>query len=75
MNCDEISKILDDLKVNASGSIRGKNRAVDKIHSMHFKKIDSTLTEIRVFIAKNSNPLSKKLADKIDEFIYQKQIL
>lgn len=71
----KIENALNDLKVNSRGSIRGKNRVIDKIHSMHLKKIDSELMDVRVFVAKISTGHSTKEAlEMIDEFIYKKQI-
>jgi hypothetical protein len=66
MNCNDIAIALETLKVNSRGSIRGKNRLVDNIHSMHLKKLDKELMDIRVFVA--------SALKMVDEFIYKKQI-
>lgn len=41
MDCQDIQNALGQLKVNSKGAIRGQMRVIDKIHSMHLKKIDS----------------------------------
>lgn len=75
MNCQEIQNALNELKVNSKGSIRGQMRVIDKIHSMHLKKVYSDLMDIRVFVVQLSTGHSTKEALKmIDEFIYKKQI-
>lgn len=75
MNCNDIAIALDTLKVNSRGSIRGKSRAIDKIHSMHLKKLDNELMDIRVFVARVSTGHTTNDALKmIEEYIYKKQI-
>ena len=75
MNCQEIETILNNLKVDSLGRIRGKNKAIDKLHSEHLKKIDSDMMDIRVYVAKMSTGYSTTEALKmIDEFIYRKQV-
>jgi len=75
MSCQEIEKIVNELKVDSAGRIRGKSKVIDKIHSAHLKKVDSDLMDIRVFMAKLSVSLELNDALKmIDNFIYQKQI-
>jgi hypothetical protein len=75
MNCEDIQAALNELKVNSKGHIRGKNRAIDKIHSMHLKKYVSVLMDVRVFVAKVSTGHDTETALRlIDEFIYRKQL-
>lgn len=75
MNSQEIESIINGLKVDAAGRIRGKNTAINKIHSSHLKKLDSDLMDIRVFVAKLSTGYSSiEVLKMIDEFIYKKQI-
>lgn len=75
MNCLKIEKILSTLKADSRGFIRGKNKAIDKIHSAHLQDVDSKLMDVRVFVAKLSTGYSTKEALKmIDDFIYKKQI-
>ncbi|MEO7044704.1 MAG: hypothetical protein ABI091_05305 [Ferruginibacter sp.] len=75
MNCQQIEEIINELKVNSLGSIRGKNRATDKIHSLHLKDIDNALMEVRIFVARLPNGYSSNTILKmIDEFIYKLQI-
>lgn len=75
MKAEEIDKILKELKVDSIGRIIGKNKAINKIHSAHLKKVDSELMDVRVYVAKLSTGYSTKEALKmIDEFIYQHQI-
>lgn len=75
MDCNDIALILDTLKTNKRGHIRGKNRAVDKIHSKHLTDVDNKLTDVRVFVAKLSTGHSAKDALKmIDDFIYKMQV-
>ena len=70
MNCEKIETILNDLKVNSVGRIRGKSKVIDMIHSEHLKKVDSDLMDIRVFVAKISTGHTTTEALKmIDEFI------
>lgn len=75
MNCNDISIVLGDLKVNSTGRIIGKSRAIDKLESLHITKLDSELMDIRIFVAglstKHSTTEDLKM---IDEYIYQKQI-
>lgn len=75
MNCQDIETELNKLKVNSLGSVRGKGRVTDKIHSLHLKKLDNELMDIRVFVAGLANySHSKDVTLKmIDEFIYKKQ--
>lgn len=75
MNCQEIQNAINELKVNSRGAIRGKNKAIDKLHALHLKKLDSELMDIRVYVAKISAVNSPKdIFKKLDEFIYNKQI-
>jgi hypothetical protein len=75
MNANDISIELDKLKVNSRGFIRGKNQAVDKLHGLHLKKIDSDLMEIRIFVGKISTAhTTREALEMIDEFIYKKQV-
>jgi len=69
MNCQDIQNVLNELKVNSKGAIRGKSKVVDKIRSMHLKKIDSDLMDIRVFVAKVANDSSQNPFSRIDDFI------
>ena len=72
MNCRDIETILNDLKVNSRGSIRNKNRVIDKIHIAHISKMSSELMDIRVQIAMHlkHDPLT---AENLDRYIYNKQ--
>lgn len=76
MNCTEIDKILNNLKVDSLSRIRHKNRVIDKIHSKHLTDVDSLLMDIRVSVAKlNNGTLDSFDALKmVDQIIYQKQI-
>lgn len=75
MDCQEISKVINELKVNSIGVIRGKRKVIDKVHSMHLKNVDSDLMDVRVFVARLSTGLTTTEALKqIDAFIYKKQI-
>jgi len=75
MDCQEIQNAINQLKVNSKGAIRGQMRVIDKIHSMHLKKLDSELMDVRIFVATLSTAYSTKEALKmIDEFIHKKQI-
>jgi hypothetical protein len=74
MNCEKIESILSELKVNARGSIRGKNRVIDKLHSEHLKERDEMLMDIRVYVAKLSNHPTKESFKAIDDFIYRRTI-
>lgn len=75
MEAQDIETILNELKANSRGSIIGKNKAIDKIQSAHFKEIDSILTDIRIFVGKISTGHSSSDALKmVDEFIYNLQI-
>jgi len=64
MNAQQISDILDELKVDKSGKILGKNRANDKLLSLHSKVIVDIKTN---HISNNNFNLSKsdrKIFDK-----------
>jgi len=74
MNFNDIEEALSKLKVNSKGAIRGKSKVINEIFSMHLKKLDSDLMDIRVFVAKVANDSSEKPFSKIDEFIYKKQV-
>lgn len=75
MNCQEIEKMLNELKVDSLGRIRNKGKVGDKIHIAHLKKVDSALMDVRVFVARLSTGHSQKdLLKMIDEFIYKKQV-
>jgi hypothetical protein len=75
MNCEIIDNILRELKVNSAYAIRGKNKAIDKIHAEHLKEIDTQLSDVRIFVAKLSTGYSTDEALKlIDEFLYKKQV-
>jgi len=74
MEAKEIEKILNSLKVNSRGHIIGKSRAINEIQSLHLKKADSDLMDVRIFVAKLSTGYSTSDALKmIDEFIYTLQ--
>ena len=75
MTCQEIETILKTLKVDSLGRLRGMNKAIDKIHSAHLRDVDNQLTDVRIYVAKQSvaNQPAILLKD-IDNFIYQKQI-
>lgn len=74
MNCQEIENVINGLKVDSLGRIRGKNKVIDKIHSAHLKKIDSDLMDVRIFVANLSTSYtSTEILNMIDEFIYKKQ--
>lgn len=75
MDCQKIQSAINELKVNSKGAIRGQMRVIDKIHSMHLKKVDSELMDVRIFVAKLSTGYSTNEALKmIDDFIYKKQV-
>ena len=75
MNCQQIENIINELKVDSLGRIRGKRKVIDKLHSEHLKKVDSDLMDIRVYVARLSTGLSTSdVLNMIDKFIYQKQI-
>ena len=75
MDCQKIESIINDLKVDSLGRIRGKSRVIDKIHSEHLKKVDSDLTDIRVYVAKLSTGHSTtEVLKMIDEFIYKMSV-
>lgn len=75
MDSQDIQNALDQLRVNSKGHIRGQMKVIDKIHSMHLKKLDSEFMDIRIFVAKTSTGYStKEVLKMIDNFIYNKQI-
>jgi hypothetical protein len=75
MDFQKIENIINELKANALGSIRGKNKVIDKIHQAHLQKVDSELMAVRIFVAKLSTEYSTKEAlQMIDDFIYKRQI-
>jgi hypothetical protein len=75
MDCQKIESIINDLKVDSLGRIRGKNKVIDKIHAEHLKKVDSDLMDIRVYVAKLSTGHSTTEALKmIDDFIYKMSV-
>jgi len=75
MNCQQIENIINQLKADSAGRIRGKNKVIDRIHSLHLKKVDSDLMDVRVFVARCSTGLSStEVLKMIDEFIYKKQM-
>ena len=75
MNALEVEKAFATLKVDSAGRIRGKNAAINKIHSDHFKAVDKALMDIRVFVARMSTGQSStEVLKAVDEFIYQMQI-
>jgi hypothetical protein len=75
MNAQIIEEVLNELKVDSLGRIRGKQKANNKILSKHLTEVDNKLTDIRIFVAKISTGHSTKDALKmIDEFIYKIQI-
>lgn len=65
-----IENILATLKVDSLGRIRGKNKAIDKIHSAHLTNVDNTLSFIRIEVAKLGNSSELK---KVDDIIYKMQ--
>ena len=77
MNCEKIESILSELKVNSKGSIRGKRKVIDKIHSEHLTDIHEKQMAIRVYVQKiarqYATPATKEAYKLIDEFIYQQQ--
>jgi hypothetical protein len=74
MNCQEISDIIDGLKVNSLGRIRGKSQVIDKMHSAHLTDLDNALMDVRVFVARLSTGYSStEILKMIDEFIYKIQ--
>lgn len=75
MNCQDIETIMNELKADSSGRIRGKGKCGDKIFIAHLKKVDSDLMDIRIFVARISTALpSTDILKMVDEFIYKKQI-
>jgi hypothetical protein len=74
INAQIIEEVLNELKVDSLGRIRGKQKANNKILSQHLTEIDNKLMDIRVFVARISTRYSSKEALKmIDEFIYKMQ--
>lgn len=75
MNCEKIETILNNLKVNSTGRIRGKNKAMNYLLAEHLKSLDKELMDIRVFVAKlGTSPTTVATTLKmIDDYIYQKQ--
>jgi hypothetical protein len=71
MDCQKIESIINDLKVDSLGRIRGKNKVIDKIHSAHLTNVDNTLSFIRIQVAKLGNSEDLK---KVDEIIYKVQV-
>lgn len=47
MNALDIEKILNELKVSNNGKIRGKNKANNKLHSLHLKEVENLKNFIR----------------------------
>ena len=75
MDCQIIEKIISELKVNERGNIRGKRKAIDAIHSEHLKKLDSELTDVRLYVTMLSTSKStEEVLTMIDDFIYKKQV-
>lgn len=74
MNAQQIETALNELKVNSLGRIRGKGKAINTIQNDHYKSVDSTLMDVRIFVARLSTGYStKEVLHMIDEFIYKKQ--
>ena len=71
MNCEQIEKALNMLKVDSLGRIRNKSKVIDAIHAMHLGSVDSDFMDVRVEIAKlgTSNDLKS-----VDLILYRKQI-
>lgn len=70
MNCEQIEKVINLLKVDSLGRIRNKSKVIDKIHAMHLGKVDSDLMDVRVDIAKLGND---KILKQVDDILYKKQ--
>ncbi len=75
MKSQDIEDALSKLTVNKRGQIRGKNQAINKVHSDHLKAMDNELMDIRVFVARlSTGHTTKEVLQMIDEFIYGRQI-
>lgn len=75
MDAQTIEALINQLKVDKLGRIRGKQKLMNAIQVEHFKTVDSSLMDIRVFVAKLSLRIPQKEAmDTIDKFIYEKQV-
>lgn len=71
MNCEQIEKVINLLKVDSLGRIRNKSKVIKKIHAMHLSKLDSDLMDVRVDITKLGND---KILQQVDNILYKKQI-
>ena len=74
MDCQKIYDALEGLRVNSRGQMRGKNKVVDEIHSLHLKNMDEVLMDIRVYVAKLANHPNKEAFKAIDDFIYRRSV-
>ena len=75
MNCEEIEKIVSELKVNSKGAIRGKGRVIDKLNVLHLKEVNNLLTDLRIKIAiMSTDPKIENKFLAIDELLYKKQV-
>lgn len=77
MNCQEIEKILNELKVDSLGRIRNKSKIIDKLHAKYLTDLDSELTNIRVSVALLDNGsmfTAHHALLEVDHIIYKKQI-
>lgn len=75
MKAQDIENLLNRLKVDELGRIRGKSVVMNGIQSRHLQDMDKSLMDIRVFVARLSTAYgAEKCLKMIDEFIYQKQI-
>mgnify|MGYP001571481777 CR=1 FL=1 len=71
MNCQQISDILDELKADKNGRIRGKNRVIDKLHALYLndEKIISTKQPVSRSHGPDCNDLWKCCPDCYSKFV------
>lgn len=79
MNCEEIEKIINELKVDSLGRIRNKSKVIDKIHVLYLTKKDNEINDARVKISLLENDYSKgfpvsQIFRGIDDILYKKQL-
>lgn len=77
MNCEQIEKILSEIKPDKLGRLRGKNKAIDKIHALCLNHTHWALQEVKVNTARvyhrNREAKSKDFFKQVDKIITDKQ--
>lgn len=77
MDCEQIEKILREIKPDKLGRLRGKNKAVDKLHVLCLNHTHWALQEVKVNSARafhrNRDASAKDLFKKVDKIITDKQ--